>query len=1110
MARTKRLAAAFASVAIVLPLLSAGPAGAAVTAPAGSETWRTGETHNLTWDLLGGSDGTFKISLYDGTGQIDADPSGGGALDDIATGLDSATVLNYSWTIPAGLVGSGRFIRIEGDSGTTPWATGSVHVDSNTFDIAHPLPAITSPTANGKVRVGVAKNITFIVANGSTGTAKLVLKQNGTPVDLIVDADLDPEDVVEDVQAEIGSSFDSATITSVSWTPPAALVGTGYTITLTADSTAETPYGGADIVSGSFDLIPDTSVFEPSASSNWRAEEQHIIKWTAPEGATGTAALWLWNGTANVDADPDENGTQAIATGLDLETDVQHTWLIPTNVSLSNTMRIRLVGDGGAEEYTGAAIVSSPFILRAAPPVPRFTTPGVNQRWHQGESKTITWVVDENATGVADVWLMDSNDQPVDTNAGVVGVQPLANDVDVTAVTTASWTIPSTLSGTGYYFALTNTGALTGDYDQDTIESAPFDVYPVGAAEARIETTVADKASITEKITLKWHDDGATGTTVSIDLLRNDGGETATTTSIVKGLAKSDVCDVDHECEYEWTVPEKTAIDSGAGTYKLRITPSLGASDKTDAFAVVDRALTLTAWGSNKSVKAGEPVVLQWTAAGNLGTLKIEAVPTNNGGAPIVLNAKYDASKETFTWYPTQLQAGKGYNLKVTSTAKTAAKAAITSTTAAAAIVTAHTSITVGSLSGPVQGAVKHGQPIVISWGFGELQNAAVKAAPPVDITLLDASSKVTKVATAVQGDFDDNGKALRRYTYRPSAKLKAGTYQVVVTVTGSTDDLLKGTAGSFTVAAPTAITIAEPDAGDTVERGGTVDVEWAWDGDAELPVNINLLDSNNKATALAKAVVGTDGDGKGTKTVTIPAKGTSAGSYKIQVISADLKTIKAEVAVTLSTPTLAVTSPAGTGNNKQTLYKGKSAEVSYTLGTTGVAPVKLELIAAADKAATKPKVVAVIHKAATTTDGEGTVHFTPNAKIVAGDYVVRATATDVSATAVVSDEFTIANSGVATVEELTGAAKGGTVTVRWTMAQETTEDVKIELFQNGTLVPKVGTLNKKATTYLGYGSYSWTIPAGVTAGSNFTLKVTSLADATKSAESDSFSIAAS
>jgi hypothetical protein len=137
-------------------------------------------------------------------------------------------------------------------------------------------------------------------------------------------------------------------------------------------------------------------------------------------------------------------------------------------------------------------------------------------------------------------------------------------------------------------------------------------------------------------------------------------------------------------------------------------------------------------------------------------------------------------------------------------------------------------------------------------------------------------------------------------------------------------------------------------------------------------------------------------------------------------------------------------------------------------------------------------------------------VHFTPNAKITAGDYVVRATATDVSATAVVSDEFTIANSGVATVEELTGAVKGGTVTVRWTMAQETTEDVKIELFQNGTLVPKVGTLNKKATTYLGYGSYSWTIPAGVTAGSGYTLKVTSLADATKSAASDSFSIAAS
>lgn len=51
-------------------------------------------------------------------------------------------------------------------------------------------------------------------------------------------------------------------------------------------------------------------------------------------------------------------------------------------------------------------------------------------------------------------------------------------------------------------------------------------------------------------------------------------------------------------------------------------------------------------------MKAGAPVTIEWTAAGNLGTLKIEATPQGNGaGKAIVLEAKYDASLEKYTWY---------------------------------------------------------------------------------------------------------------------------------------------------------------------------------------------------------------------------------------------------------------------------------------------------------------------------------------------------------------------------------------------------------------------------------------------------------------------------
>ena len=1107
MARPKRTAKVVALAAAIVPFLSAGLAGAAVTSPGAAEVWRTGETKTIVWGALtDGTAGTFALSLYDASGQIDADPSDVD-MDDIVTGLGSATDTSYAWTIPAGLVGADRYIKIHGDTGTTPW-TGAAQ-DSDVFEIAHPLPAITFPVANGTLRVGAPRTITFIVPNASTGTAKLILKQNGTPVDL--------DSVTAGVQDQIGASFDTATATSVSWTAPDELLGTGYTITLTGDSTVElpaTPYAGSDIVSGSFEIIHDTSIFSPSATSNWRAEETRIIEFVPPLGATGTAALWLWNGTANVDADPDEAGTQPIATGLDLEVDDSFSWVIPAGITLSDTARIRLTGDGGAEEYTGAAIVSSPFILRAAPPVPRFTTPGQDQRWHQGETKTITWVVDEAATGIADVWLVDSNDAPVDTNPSVVGVQPLANDIDVTAVTTASWTIPATLSGTGYYFALTNTGALEDDYNQLPIESAEFDVYPVGAAELRLETTVADKAAITEKVAVKWHDDGTTGATVDINLLRNDGGQSPTSTSVVKGLAKSTVCNsTTHECEYTWTVDAKTAVDSGAGTYKLQVVPALGVSDKTDAFAITDRALTLTSWGALKSVKAGAPVKIEWTAAGDLGTLKIEAVPQGNGaGKPIVLEAKYDASLEEYIWYPTQLQAEKTYVLKVTSSMKNLSKVAFTGTMAHFVTVTAQTSITLGGLSGVTANAATLGQPIVVSWGFGEAQNAAVKASPAVDISLMDSNGKFTKVVTGVKGDFDDQGKARRTYTVRPSAKVKPGLYSIVVTVTGSTDEALKGTSAGFTLAAPSSLTLNTPEASDSIERGGEVEVEWAWSSKSELPVNINLVNTaSGKAIALAKAVVGTDGNGVGSAKVVIPGKGTTAGTgWKIQVVSADDKTKVDDAAVTLTDPTLAVTAPAGTGNNKVTWYRGQSREVSWTLGSDGVALTKLEIVAASEKTAAKPKVLATIHKGAAATSGNGTVHFVMPAKIAAGDYVVRATATDISTTAVVSDEFAIASSAIETVTAPTSAVKGASATIKWKLAQETTDDVKVELFQNGTLVAKIGTISKKATTYSGYGNLSWAIPATATAGSGYVIRVTSLSDSTKTADSSSFTIAAS
>lgn len=288
---------------------------------------------------------------------------------------------------------------------------------------------------------------------------------------------------------------------------------------------------------------------------------------------------------------------------------------------------------------------------------------------------------------------------------------------------------------------------------------------------------------------------------------------------------------------------------------------------------------------------------------------------------------------------------------------KSLAKTAFTGTMAHFVSVDLQTSITLGALSGITANVASLGQPIVVLWGFGELQNAAVKASPAVDISLMDSNGKFTKVATGRLGDFDGQGKALRTYTVRPSAKVKPGLYSVVVTVTGSTNEELKGTSGAFTLAAPSTLTLNTPEASDSIERGGEVEVEWAWSGKSELPVNINLVNTaSGKATTLAKAVVGTDGNGVGSKTVTIPARAPRpAPAGRSRSCRSTTRPRLMMPKTTLTNPTLAVTAPAGTGNNKVTWYKGQNREVSWTLGSDGVALTKLEIVAAADKASAKP-----------------------------------------------------------------------------------------------------------------------------------------------------------
>lgn len=776
-------------------------------------------------------------------------------------------------------------------------------------------------------------------------------------------------------------------------------------------------------------------------------------------------------------------------------------------------------------------------LLSTGPAGAAVTAPAEDAVWYTGQAKTITWEALDPTTGKIALTLLDASDDPVDADPVTAGTQDIATGLDATA-TSHAWTIPAGIAGTGLKVQVHGDGSGSA-WSGTAVVSDAFDIVATGAANVTPTGTGTDFA-ITGKLTIGWDDNGTTGSTVNIDLVRTVSS-TTTTTSIAKNLAKADLCE-NGECEYEWTIPAKTGVDTDTATYKVKVTPATGASaTSAAAFKIIDRSFTVTQWEAAKSVKAGEPVEIAWTTKGDLGTLKIVATPVTtpattttaaptttaaatttteagNGvqpsaaaAKPIVIEKAYDADEGSYTWYPTFAQTGK-YTIALTSNQKNSSKVAFSGDPGEEVTITAATEFNLSStITGVADGTATLGAPLTISWDFGEAEDDPI-AALPVDINLVDSNSKVTKIAAAVKGDFDDDGP-LRKYTFRTPGKLAAGNYTVKVTVTGSTDAAFTKSSAAIALSAPGSLTLTTPEANDDIERGQSVDVEWTIAGDSELPVNINILNTTtNKATTLAKAVIGTEGDGEGKKSVTIPAKTFAAGTnYKIQVVSVDIPTLKAEAAIEIVTPTLAITNPAGTDANKDTLTKGAEATITWTLGDKSNSPVKIDVVKAADKADAKAKAVAVVSKAAVTTAGDGSIKWTPSTKLTSGDYVLRVTPTEMTTTATNSDEFAIVSAAVDEVAVSASPKAGSNATITWTLASDATDLVKIELYEGANLVAKFGTVSKSTATTAGEGSFTWKVPAAIATGDthDYTIKVTSLSDSTKSDTSAEFNIAA-
>ncbi|MDY6805230.1 MAG: Ser-Thr-rich GPI-anchored membrane family protein [Cyanobacteriota bacterium] len=276
-------------------------------------------------------------------------------------------------------------------------------------------------------------------------------------------------------------------------------------------------------------------------------------------------------------------------------------------------------------------------------------------------------------------------------------------------------------------------------------------------------------------------------------------------------------------------------------------------------------------------------------------------------------------------------------------------------------------------------------------------------------------------------------------------------------------------------------ITLNSPNGGNTLEPGSSYTITWS-DNIAE-NVKLELYKGGSLSSAIASST-----ESGGSYLWTVPASITSGSDYQVKVTSvsdssvSDLSnsnfTIKPEDVITVTSP-----------NGGNTLEPGSSYNITWSDNITE--NVKLELY----------KGGSLSSAIASSTESDGSYVWTVPASITSGsDYQVKVTSvSDSSVSDLSNSNFTIKPEDVITVTSPNGGntlEPGSSYNITW--SDNITENVKLELYKGGSLSSAIASSTESD------GSYVWTVPASITSGSDYQVKVTSVSDSSVSDLSDS------
>jgi sarcosine oxidase gamma subunit len=359
-----------------------------IVAPNGAETWKSGESRNITW-TRGGSIASVRLSYSKDSGatfptQIIASTAGA----DLA----------YGWTVPDVVTAADRTkIRVKIEDVGDPTVSDTSNAD---FTI-RPQLTLTAPNGGQTWLVGASQNITW-TKNGSIPNVKLVYSTDS--------GSTYPEAAPDNT---ITGSTPGADL-SFAWTVPDK-VGTLLRVKIVQTDDAAV----VDTSDGDFAIKGSLALTSPNGGETWLVNESRAVTWTRV-GTTGTMA-------GNVELAYSINGGTGYgaAFATPLASALTYAWTVPDAIGTQLRVRVRAEGDTSVSDESNANFTIKGILA--------LTAPNGGQTWGVGTTPNITWTRTGSITNVKLDYSVDSG-----------GSFPNAIIASTDASTgTYAWTVPA-------------------------------------------------------------------------------------------------------------------------------------------------------------------------------------------------------------------------------------------------------------------------------------------------------------------------------------------------------------------------------------------------------------------------------------------------------------------------------------------------------------------------------------------------------------------------------------------------------------------------------------------------------------------------------------------